>query len=504
MRLANIADFRRRMVTKRDRWRLSVTRFAYDGIPGLGTHDVPISSPLTVISGANGVGKTSLLRAIWACAAPQLAEPSPGADHRLTAGKATLEFTWDQVASSSEVTFAAGHALGGSAIPTDVVHLDVSTDPLRHRREFCSFISRDDITNGFGEREVTGNALAEIKYICRRQYNRVSVYDIEANGETFPFFIVDADGLTYDSRTMGSGELVALYLWWRLDQATENALVLIEEPETFLSPISQGAVAEYIIATVVEKKLVAVVSSHSPKIIETIDEACRAFMFRAGSSSKLAFPPVTSALMESVGFTSPLKALIMVEDDVAATSLRTIVEKIKPEFLPSIEIRAQKGHGNLQAVLSQLANKFTRVPIVAVFDGDMRGTILHATNRGILESVVPYSAFLPGNVSIERLLRQFVSNNIESVKTSLAANDIDQILFRLEGIDDHDWLTGLARLSHNEPDRLLREILSLWLRFPENENLARATITELLAACEGKAHAPADPVSESPADQRQG
>ena len=63
VRAARVVDHRRHLRDKRDRWKFRLERFAFEGIPSLGREELSFSSPLTVICGPNGVGKTTLLRA---------------------------------------------------------------------------------------------------------------------------------------------------------------------------------------------------------------------------------------------------------------------------------------------------------------------------------------------------------------------------------------------------------------------------------------------------------
>jgi predicted ATPase len=80
------------------------------------------------------------------------------------------------------------------------------------------------------------------------------VYEVEVGeGRVAPFFEVALGNDRYDSRTMGAGELAILFLWWSIDRASEDTLILIEEPETYLSPGSQQSFCAYLIASAVEK-----------------------------------------------------------------------------------------------------------------------------------------------------------------------------------------------------------------------------------------------------------
>jgi len=70
MRHANVGDYRRRLRERVAAWQLQLKKFSFTDVPGLGDGEIAFASPLTLIVGPNSVGKTTLLRAIWAAADP--------------------------------------------------------------------------------------------------------------------------------------------------------------------------------------------------------------------------------------------------------------------------------------------------------------------------------------------------------------------------------------------------------------------------------------------------
>ena len=70
MRKARSEDWQRRLRAGLQNWPTRLSRLSFSDVPSLGTADIPFLSPLTVISGPNGVGKSTLLRALWGALAP--------------------------------------------------------------------------------------------------------------------------------------------------------------------------------------------------------------------------------------------------------------------------------------------------------------------------------------------------------------------------------------------------------------------------------------------------
>lgn len=464
MRLARLADYKRRVRTTTQTWRLKLERFAFAEVPSLGTAEVALASPFLILSGANGVGKTTVLRAIWAAADPLLARPSPGAKLKLTNGTATLDYNWNGTAGSSTVSFTAGKATGGAAIPVNVIHLDASSDPLHYQRNFCSFGSADDILNGVGGSTLNGRSIAELNYICKRDYRNVIVYEVEDGENVIPFFEVQLISDRYDSRTMGAGELTALHTWWTVTRAPENSLLLIEEPETFLSPASQEGMAHFLLANTVDKKLVTLITSHSAKIVDSVADEHRIFLYRDSSGAKFAQLPVSSTLLATVGIQPVVDTLLLVEDEAASLFLLQLLTHLEPTFARACEICALNGDGNIVAALERTAGRFQSVRIIGVFDGDLRGKVKNTVSN--------FAAFLPGEVPIEMTFRDMITSHTASVAEAISKPRLGEILFGLEGADHHDWYAGLCDGLSLTKAQLFPMLFGFWIKQSGSEAAA--------------------------------
>lgn len=72
----------------------------------------------------------------------------------------------------------------------------------------------------------------------------------------------------YSEANAGSGEIAVVQLVRRIENASEHALVLLDEPEVSLHPGAQENLKLYLLDSIKRKKLQVIISSHSPTLIE--------------------------------------------------------------------------------------------------------------------------------------------------------------------------------------------------------------------------------------------
>jgi hypothetical protein len=193
MRLAKLNDFRRRLKERGDDWVLKLERFAFEDMPGTGTGEIPLGSPIAVLAGPNGVAKTTILKSIWAAAAPEIAKLGPSTALKLSGGTARLDYRIEGAAISSTVSFSRGKVQGADNSRIEVLHLDTAVETRRQQEEFCAFSDVDDLINGVGSRTLDPEALADINYLSKRAYREIKIYEAETDLSVSPFFEVSFD-----------------------------------------------------------------------------------------------------------------------------------------------------------------------------------------------------------------------------------------------------------------------------------------------------------------------
>jgi energy-coupling factor transporter ATP-binding protein EcfA2 len=438
VRNARVQDFRRRLRERAQDWPFRLDRFSFKGIPSLGEGDLSFPSPFTVISGPNGVGKTTLLRAIWASARPEIAIVAGNTAQKLPGGSAVLSFRRDGTSQNSEVVFASGEARGGVDLGVEVIHVDSASGVVEQQALLARFTDVDDLINGVGSKSLEGQDFETINYLARRDYRSIQMYEIEIDdGRVMPFFEIALGNDRYDSRTMGAGEIAVLFLWWSIERAADNSLILLEEPDTYLSPASQEAMYNYLLARTVTKHLTVVATSHSDKFIRLLSEDNGIFCFREPKGVRILDGAPPPAWLETIGVTPSVEMLVLVEDNAAEIFARQLLERIKPGLSRRIEISVRGGDGNIIRALEQIDAGFKSFSIIGLFDGDML--------ERIPDSVRRWSSVLPGGRPIEVVFREMIEADMSSFQNAIGIEGLDAILFGLRGSDHHDWYEGLCR-----------------------------------------------------------
>lgn len=479
MRRARLDDHRRRLRERTGDWRFRVKSLTFEDVPTLGTGSVNFTSPLTVLAGQNGAGKTTILRAIRAAATCSMQLDEPETVLRLSSGKVCLRFSYEGNEGLSGITFAGKKISGGNPVIVEVHHIESALVVHKLRAYFCGFSGFDEITNGVGARIADQSCLTDLNYISNRDYRSVHIYEIEMNGDTVPFFEVAHGSDRYDSRTMGDGELAILNLWWLLDRATEDSLLLIEEPETFLSPRSQEHLLHHLIARCVKKRLSIVMTSHSAHIIRSLSENDQIYLFRDDSvvSCIEGIPP--AAILESVGIEIPVDIIALVEDEAGAALLNFCLERTNPHLSRRIEVRNCSGDGNITKFLNAMGDQFSKLKIIGVYDGDRRSELL--------ESVAKKATTLPGEQPVEAMFKEMVLTNKKAFETSLGRGDIGPVIASLEGVDIHDWFEGMCRHLKLSKPQLFDRIFRIWEEKEENSAAIKRFALEIERLISGSA-----------------
>lgn len=475
MKAARVADYGRYLSTKAARWTSSLVTFSLRDVPSLGSIDVPFSSAFTVLCGPNGVGKSTLLSALRAALDGNGGAEETNFGRKLSSGRAYLGLQNAKAALETEVTFNNGAVTRVSGNATQVVFINTGETVFSLQEEMCKFNSREDLLNGAGSKELNAAEVEEISYILRRDYRRITLSEVEL-GEVFPFFEVSYGDDDYDSRTMGAGELAALYIWWKVRSAEKNSFILIEEPETFLSSATQEAVGNFLVAMAFDCGHCITLTSHSAAIISPLPKGCLKFFYRAAGGLKLAEVP-TPALLEMIGITTPVKAIAFVEDEAARTFAKLLLEQVDPVLSATISLEIREGHAKITSALDQLANVDGPIKFLGMFDGDMRADEAIGERSNAL--------FLPGEEPIERIFKALVKSDPKQLASmrGVPEHKISEILYGAEGADHHDWYHAVCKGLGLTKEQLFSTLFVLWQRDEKNTeamNEWHASVTALI------------------------
>lgn len=472
MRNASLTDSLRRLQSGAKEWPISISRLAITDIPTLGSLEVSSTLPILVLSGPNGVGKTTLLRAVWAALDAKNAAAQISADKKLLSGRALVQLASNKAQHTAEVEFSSGNINALSQAELPVTYIDVAADVAQVQGALLAFGSTEEIINGVGSKALDAGELEQLNFILQRQYRQVTVYEVELSDEfgLAPFFEVAYGDNRYDSRTMGAGEAAAFYLWWKFDRSPKGSVILLEEPEAFLSFGCQETLAAHIVAQAASKLLCIVVSTHSAPLINLLPKECTKFISRDERGIHITSSNPPRAYLHRLGIEAPLRALAFVEDSAGAEFTRLILEKFDPLLSRSIQIERRNGDGGVVTALRLTETLEGNLRFVAFLDGDIRGKLP--------DDVARSGAFLPGNIRVERAFREMNAKSPEKLAELTGNPDLSAILASLEGDDDHDWFEKLAKELAWSKAHLFQVLFGIWIRDTANLDAAKACYEE--------------------------
>ncbi len=430
---------------------VQLASFSFEGIPGIEDGSIEFRSPMTAICGVNGTGKSSLLRGIWATLKWSSLEQTPEIKERLKELSGKLSFKIGNTVVDHEVPRAS------AGVPETIacVHIDPSSMATPLQRRVCAITNLQEVLEPHSPIQLEEDEVSIISFVLNKRYDSVAIYEIDdfADEDPFPIVTVAKSGANYDSRTMSLGEISVFLIFWLLRRVEENSLILLEEPETFLAPVSQGALLDYLAALCVRRRLTLVLTTHSPQMFARLSKEQVQFCYRSVSGpAKLAKDEQFYNMRRAVGIEPQVDVLLIVEDRLAREFLLSILKSNNVITLTRSEIIDVGGFGNIDLACSLLAKKLRAITIVAAYDGDTQ------TSRAIDWPAV----FLPGERPLEELLREAAENDLGgfALRLGKTVDEVDIELTRIKALDHHDWYIELGKLSRMSYTDLLN-ILSL-------------------------------------------
>jgi predicted ATPase len=476
MRSAEAEKYLEKLVSAATAWPSRIVELSFESLGTIGTATIPIELPVTVLCGFCGAGKSTVLRSVWAALDPESASFDERLPLKLGTGGAKVTVARKEGQFEFGVTLAGGE-ITGPGYDHDVTLLESGDIVSSTAQNFSATAGLAELVEGFQPLELTHDTLDDVRYLLRREYESVRVYEVELADTVLPFFCVNYLGHEYDSRTMGSGELSTLTLWWAIERSTEGEILLIEEPESFVSSASQNALVEHISREALRKKLNVIMTSHSPAIILRLPEGSGRFLVRTTAGVQYEPHPLPE-LRARIGIQPTRLAVIYVEDRVAAAFARAWLAWGSPQLSAICEIRvAADGVSDIEMKMKHLPGDLSGVRFFGLADGDARDEIAKDLAAGrVRDEVVDKIGFLPGDKAPEMILMECAVENAIALGEDFG-KDVPQLLAALEGKDKHDWFLDFSRTLGLPPPQIVSTLFSRWVSSEKNEKLAREAFT---------------------------
>lgn len=321
--------------------------------------------------------------------------------------------------------------------------------------------------------------IEQINYLTGRDYTKISLIEVEdieiedvESIDTFPFFIVEEGSVTYDTRKMGTGEYCLFYMYWYINKQEKDSIMLIEEPESFVAIKSQKNLMNYVAQQSVEKGMNFVISTHSPYILENVENDNIHIISRWLGDAVIKRPSMHSANV-ILGVEDEKCGTFLVEDLLAKEFLEVIFEKERMVFLRKFNIEVAKDSSHITSVMERDVLQNLHYKIIGVYDGDQKG---EKFDNNKLQYV-----FLPLVKDVETDMRSLLISKGTYVKIAdllgKESEDVFEILSGIAGLNHHDWWNEMCMMLGVNTHVLLYALYDVWKE--KNQNEIQAFINDL-------------------------
>jgi len=274
---------------------------------------------------------------------------------------------------------------------------------------------------------------------------------------------------------MATGELSVFYLAWSLAFSQPGSIILIEEPEAFLPPLSHPAVFALICQSSVENQHAFVISTHSAEIASQFHEAnLLSVRVQGGKSLVPSTRESKLRVLSRLGLLPAKSGVLFVEDRLAKIVLEEFLHHYEFAISARLEIAERDGDGGVHAALKGLPNGLSSLTFLGVLDGDVKA---RAQRWKVAESLV----FLPFALSMEREFFAVLSARTTAFAKEInrAQDAVEDALVAHNGADYHDRFGFLAEDLGVSYDALARICFRLWFKSPGKRAAARKFATDL-------------------------
>ncbi|WP_313150494.1 ATP-dependent nuclease [Lysinibacillus capsici] len=322
--------------------------------------------------------------------------------------------------------------------------------------------------------------IRKINYIVGKHYNEITLVEIEDGDLKTPYFKVKISEFEYDSLSMGIGEHFLFYIFWELFRAEKNGIILIEEPETFISVDSQKKLMNFIAERALKLGSTVIISTHSPYIIKNIQKDNILILNRFIDNVSLIKPTNNIDSLISLGMELPKRGCIYVEDNVAELFLKILLRKNLCDIENNYDIEVVNGYAEITKRLEFPYSPKIQYKIIGVYDGDMKEEILKHQER-----LKWGFSFLPIEPSVEEEFIVSIENNHVRVANLMGidVSNIVSILSRIQGQDHHDWFINFCKGINRDMSFVINIVYDIWLEQGTNEDRVNEFLSEIVRFC---------------------
>ena len=422
--------------------------FDLNGLNNIGQISVP--NGIFAICGLNGAGKSTIISAVKDILGIPLSDYDL---HRL--GNKTVNAVFVNKGTEIPCANTTGQRLTDQGWDLDKIHFLDCASNSSIQDFLISQPDLEELLDQFEEYEFTHEEVLELNSIVGKNYDSCGVRLLEevVDCVSIPYYRVSVGGVNYDSRGMGSGEHFLFYLFGSIKSIEKGSILIVEEPETYVSISSQERFLNYLAKQIAEKGITVILTTHSPYILKQIRNENIRMVSRVNNMVNISVPGDAFSAEDILGMRSTNKGTFFVEDRVAADFLSVCLEDCAPILLREYTIDIVGGEAEISSRLKFPRSEKIKYNFVGIYDGDMRDRL---DSAGLCWN----HCFLPGTEPLEMIFQQYAEqqNGIEwlSADLNLDQSALFAYISTLMGTDYHDWFEELRKMLGLDGKALVR------------------------------------------------
>jgi energy-coupling factor transporter ATP-binding protein EcfA2 len=420
--------------------------------------EISISSRINALLGENGAGKSTLISTLAHIGSLKRVNTS-----FYSGTSISLRFNNKCITLPPPQPLEGEDAVNSSLPTFESVNLSrdahITLDFLAKQQNLPEYLVQ------FEHKILTQKELQEVNSITGRNYSEIKFKEFESPidpDEYLPYFSVKlANSTEYDSLGMGLGELCTFLVIWRLSRCKNGQAILLDEPDSHLSPNARRRLADFLAVKAAEKELWVIFSTHSIESIENMSEAELLLLARPdeAQTNPVNIGKDKNEAFLRLGLTLSKRFLLLVEDLDSQELLSQILQKFQPLIAQTCEVIALiKGGEEIVKTISGFPTDNTICRVIAVLDGDKSKTITPSNDL----------LFLPSDSDPIAAAKEWALKNmgVLATKLNLADQLVSDAISRSSHVDHHDYCAEVAQrlaLPGIHTKDIRRALLNAWL-----------------------------------------
>ncbi|MEY9912823.1 energy-coupling factor transporter ATP-binding protein EcfA2 [Catenulispora sp. MAP12-49] len=264
------------------------------------------------------------------------------------------------------------------------------------------------------------------------------------------------DGRAVTSTQMSSGELWVHYVLWSLRTAGPEQIILIDEPEAFLSPAGHRPFLDEIARLTLANKAQTIVATHSAAMIARTPASMIRVLAPGLEGAQIVSPSSPASALRMLGHAPGLAGIVLVEDDLARRIIQAFLARIDSHLAHRVDVIDSGGKDQALAT-ARIMQRSSRLGVCVVLDGDQRTA--NIDHNGIT------LAYLPGNEPDEAILAAVRANPDRlAERAALNSDDVTVALDALRFHPHQYWFAKLAGSLGIKEEEVVNHLIFLWLQ----------------------------------------